>query len=67
VQLPVVGVAAAAVAFVLIVFLGAMRRVGRPMSEIVTAAERVAGGDFSTRVTEHGPPRCAPSRTRSTA
>lgn len=40
----------------LTVFVLTMRRVGRPLGEIVSAAERVASGDFATRVKEHGPP-----------
>lgn len=43
-------------AAMLVVFVGAMRRFGRPMGDIVAAADRVATGDFSTRVDEHGPP-----------
>jgi len=33
-----------------------MRRVGLPFGEIVGAADRVANGDYSTRVVERGPP-----------
>jgi signal transduction histidine kinase len=32
------------------------RRVGLPLGTIVEAANRLAAGDFSTRVAEHGPP-----------
>jgi two-component system OmpR family sensor kinase/two-component system sensor histidine kinase BaeS len=38
------------------VFLFVMRRVGRPLGDVVGAADRVAEGDFSARVREHGPP-----------
>jgi len=43
--------AAAAVAFLAIV-----RRVGWPMSDLVSGARRIAEGDFAARVPEHGPP-----------
>jgi len=33
----------------------AMRRFGVPLGDLVGAADRVAGGDFSARVDEHGP------------
>jgi len=33
-----------------------VRRVGSPLGDIVEAANRVAEGDFATRITEHGPP-----------
>lgn len=33
-----------------------VRRVGGPVGDIVEAANRVAEGDFATRITEHGPP-----------
>ena len=33
-----------------------VRRVGSPVGDIVEAANRVAEGDFATRITEHGPP-----------
>jgi signal transduction histidine kinase len=39
-----------------LVFLAAMRRVGLPMGDVVSAADRVASGDFSARVAERGPP-----------
>jgi len=38
------------------IFASAMGRIGRPMGDIVAAADRVAAGDFDTRVVEHGPP-----------
>jgi len=40
----------------LVVFVFVMRRVGRPLGDVVGAADRVAEGDFSARVREHGPP-----------
>ena len=46
----------AAIAVVLFAFALAMRRVGLPFGEIVAAADRVAGGDYGTRVDERGPP-----------
>jgi two-component system OmpR family sensor kinase/two-component system sensor histidine kinase BaeS len=33
-----------------------MRRVAVPLGDIVEAANRVAGGDYSARIREHGPP-----------
>ncbi len=33
-----------------------MRRVGMPFGAVMEAAERVAAGDYSVRVDEHGPP-----------
>jgi signal transduction histidine kinase len=39
-----------------LVFLAAMRRIGLPMGDVVSAADRVASGDFSARVSERGPP-----------
>jgi two-component system sensor histidine kinase BaeS len=43
-------------AFVALIFLFVMRRVGRPLGDVVDAADRVAEGDFGVRVREHGPP-----------
>ena len=43
-------------AFVALLFLFIMRRVGRPLGDVVDAADRVAEGDFAVRVHEHGPP-----------
>jgi signal transduction histidine kinase len=34
----------------------ALRRVGGPIGDIVEAANRLADGDYSTRITPHGPP-----------
>jgi two-component system OmpR family sensor kinase/two-component system sensor histidine kinase BaeS len=49
--------AAGVIVFALVLaFLGAMGRVGLPMGDVVSAADRVAGGDFSARVPERGPP-----------
>jgi signal transduction histidine kinase len=49
-------VAVVALVTVMAIFATAIRRVGRPMGDIVAAADRVASGDFDTRVVEHGPP-----------
>ena len=49
-------VAALAVVILLAAFIGAMRRIGFPLGDIVEAADRVANGDLSTRVVERGPP-----------
>jgi signal transduction histidine kinase len=46
----------AAVVAIAIGFGVAMRLLGRPMSEVVGAADRVASGDFTVRIPEHGPP-----------
>ena len=37
-------------------FLALMRRVGMPLGDVVSAAGRVASGDYAVRVNEHGPP-----------
>jgi two-component system OmpR family sensor kinase/two-component system sensor histidine kinase BaeS len=39
-----------------VVLVGVLRRVGMPLDTIMTAAERVAGGDYSVRVRDYGPP-----------
>jgi signal transduction histidine kinase len=44
------------VPFLVYMFVTAMRRVGRPLGDVVAAAERVASGDFAARVRESGPP-----------
>jgi two-component system OmpR family sensor kinase/two-component system sensor histidine kinase BaeS len=49
-------VKAAMVAGLVLVFVAAMRRVGLPMGDVVSATDRVAAGDFSARVPERGPP-----------
>jgi len=43
-------------AIVLILFFGVMRRVGSPLGDVVSAADRVASGDYSVRIVERGPP-----------
>jgi signal transduction histidine kinase len=43
-------------AIVMLFFVLTMRRVGLPLGDIVSAADRVASGDYSARVAEHGPP-----------
>ncbi len=44
-------------AFAAIVTLArTLRRVGTPLGAVMEAADRVAAGDYSTRVTEYGPP-----------
>jgi two-component system OmpR family sensor kinase/two-component system sensor histidine kinase BaeS len=48
--------ATAIVAMFAVGFLVIMRRVALPLSDVVAAASRVAGGDYTTRVAEHGPP-----------
>jgi signal transduction histidine kinase len=48
-------VAAIAFAVVVVGFIAAMRRVGLPFTDVVSAASRVADGDYSVRVAEHGP------------
>lgn len=40
----------------MLLFTVTMRRVGRPLGDVVAAAEHVSSGDFSVRVAEHGPP-----------
>ena len=42
--------------FLVVFFLGGMRRVGFPLGSIVDAAERVGRGDYTTRIVERGPP-----------
>lgn len=53
---PLVPLGAAGVLFVLVMLAVAMRRFAFPLGNIIEAANRVADGDFSTRVTEFGPP-----------
>jgi len=45
----------AAVLLLAIGFGLTMRLLGRPMSEVVAAADRVRSGDFAARIPEHGP------------
>jgi signal transduction histidine kinase len=49
-------IAIAAGLFLVALFAVGMRRVALPLGDIVEAANRVADGDYSTRVAEHGPP-----------
>src|SRR3954462_7919145 len=44
-----------AVAVAVAVF-GGVRRIGSPLHAVMAAADRVAGGDYSVRVNEYGPP-----------
>jgi signal transduction histidine kinase len=46
----------AAILLIAISFGFTMRLLGRPMSEVVAAADRVGSGDFAARIPEHGPP-----------
>jgi signal transduction histidine kinase len=39
-----------------LLFVTGMRRVGLPLGDIVSAADRVGGGDYSARLIERGPP-----------
>jgi len=41
---------------IMLAFVGLMRRVGVPASDLVGAANRVADGEYSVRVVERGPP-----------
>jgi two-component system sensor histidine kinase BaeS len=50
------GLAALTAVVLLAIFAFTMRRVGAPMSDIITAADRVAAGDLNAYVNEHGPP-----------
>jgi two-component system sensor histidine kinase BaeS len=45
----------AAVLLIAIGFALTMRLLGRPMSEVVAAADRVGAGDFAARIPEYGP------------
>jgi signal transduction histidine kinase len=49
------GLVWAAVLLVAVGFALTMRLVGRPLSDVVGAADQVASGDFAVRVPEHGP------------
>jgi two-component system OmpR family sensor kinase/two-component system sensor histidine kinase BaeS len=44
------------VAWFLGMFFIVMTRVGRPLSDVVSAANQIGGGNFSVRVSEAGPP-----------
>jgi signal transduction histidine kinase len=50
------GLVWAAILLLVIGFGLTMRLLGRPLGDVVGAADRVAAGDFSVRVPEHGPP-----------
>jgi len=50
------GAAVAMIAIAVVAFVAFVRRVGSPMGDLVAAARRVADGDFTVRVAEHGPP-----------
>jgi two-component system OmpR family sensor kinase/two-component system sensor histidine kinase BaeS len=63
-QLPPVAVAALAGLFLSMILMLAVRRVGSTLNAIVDASSRVADGDYSTRIAEHGPP---PVRTVASA
>jgi signal transduction histidine kinase len=58
---PAPGVGSGTVATVLVgaamalAIAGVMRRIGLPFTDVVTAAGRVADGDYSVRLAEHGP------------
>jgi signal transduction histidine kinase len=39
-----------------VVLVSVLRRVGMPLDTIMAAADRVAGGDYSVRVRDYGPP-----------
>jgi two-component system sensor histidine kinase BaeS len=52
----VFAIAGALLVVIAFVFVASVRSVGLPMGSIVSAAERVGGGDYSVRVTERGPP-----------
>ena len=41
---------------VFLFFILSMRRIGLPFGDIVAAADRVAAGDYDTRIEERGPP-----------
>jgi len=50
------GAAAISFAIVLVGFIAVLRRVGLPFTDVVSAAGRVADGDYGVRIEEHGPP-----------
>ena len=50
------GVPLLALVGIALAFVGLMRRVGVPASDLVGAANRVADGEYSVRVIERGPP-----------
>jgi signal transduction histidine kinase len=56
VAIAVLGGGLLAAVIAVIVLIGTFRRVGMPLGHVMEAAERVADGDYSVRVAEHGPP-----------
>ena len=52
----VVGGAFVGAAMTAAALLGTMRRIGRPLDAVMDAAGRVADGDYTVRVAEHGAP-----------
>lgn len=54
--LPLTLIAAGTLVLLVVAFFTAMRRFGLPLGDLVGAAERVASGDFTTRMREQGPP-----------
>ena len=51
------GVVSTVLTLALVIFAGRnLRRLSRPLDEMLAASDRVAGGDYSTRVREQGPP-----------
>jgi signal transduction histidine kinase len=55
-SVPIAPLALLVLVWVLALLAAGMRRVAVPLGDIVEAANRVAGGDYSTRIAEHGPP-----------
>src|SRR6185436_21132068 len=53
---PIAGLALATGILLVILLIVGMRRFALPLGNIVEAANRVADGDYSARVAEHGPP-----------
>jgi signal transduction histidine kinase len=45
-----------AAAMIAVGLFGAMRRFGSPLGAVMDAADRVAGGDYTVRISEWGPP-----------
>jgi signal transduction histidine kinase len=54
--IPVVGVFLAFMIVMIVVAGSNLRRISVPLDELLTASNRVAEGDYSTRVAEKGPP-----------
>jgi two-component system OmpR family sensor kinase/two-component system sensor histidine kinase BaeS len=55
VQIGTAAVVIVGVGIVAMAVFGAMRRIGLPLTDVVTAAGRVADGDYTVRIVEHGP------------